>query len=42
MGLVKNSFMNVGKNHYYSSILNKDQIGKLEKSFGKAIEKYEL
>ena len=42
MGLVKNSFMNVGKNHYYSSVLNKDQIDKLEKSFCKAIEKYVL
>ena len=42
MGLVKNSFMNVGKNHYYASVLNADQIDKLEKSFGKAIEKYGL
>ena len=42
MRLVNTSFINVGKNHYYSSVLNKDQIDKLEKSFGKAIEKYGL
>ena len=42
MGLVKNSFMNIGKNHYYSSILSPNQIAKLEKTFGKTIEKYQL
>ena len=42
MGLVKNSFMNVGKNNYYSSLVNQSQIQRIESSFSKSINKYNL